>query len=72
MPRGGFCLPTPRHARHATFIACNSGSASPAGETRRYGFNMPLEQRELRAWGRNWSEGRIAECPRLQQKRLTS
>lgn len=64
----GFCRPTPRHTRHAKSIACNSGPALPAGETRRYGFNTPLEQRGLRARGRNWCEGRIAECPRLQQK----
>jgi hypothetical protein len=64
----GFCLPTPRHARHATSIASNAGRGSPAGETRRYGFNTSLAQRELRARGRNWVDGRIAECPRLQQK----
>jgi hypothetical protein len=57
----GRCVPTPRHARYATSVA------SPAGETGRYGFNTPLAQRELRARGRNWFEGRIAECPRLQQ-----
>ena len=62
-----FCLPTPRHARQATSIADNSGPASRTGETRRYGFEMPLAQRELRACERNWSEGRIAKCPRLQQ-----
>src|SRR5437879_3703320 len=65
--RRGFCRPTPRHARHATSIASNSGWASRTGKTRRIGFNTPLAQRELRARGRNWSEGRIAECPRLQQ-----
>ena len=65
----GFCLPAPRHARRATSIACNSGPASPAGETRRYGRNTPLAQRELRACEGNWSEGRIAKCPRLQQMR---
>jgi len=48
-------------------MACNSSPASLAGETQRYGFNTPLAQRELRARGRNWGEGRIAECPRLQQ-----
>jgi hypothetical protein len=68
----GFCLLTPRHTRQATFIASNSGPASPDGETRCYGFNTPLAQRELRAWGRNWNEGRIAKRPRLQQKRLSS
>jgi hypothetical protein len=55
----GFCLLTPRHTRQATFIASNSGPASPAGEIRRYGFNTPLAQRDLRARGRNWSEGGI-------------
>lgn len=70
--RRGFCLPTPRHRRHATSIACNSGPASPAGKTRRSGFNTPLAQRELRARGRNWVKGRIANCPRLQQERLSS
>jgi len=40
---------------------------SSVGEPRRYVFNSPLAQRELRARGRNWFEGRIAECPRLQQ-----
>jgi hypothetical protein len=63
----GFCLPTPRHARHATSIACNSGATSAAGETRRYGFNTALAQGGLRARGGNRFEGRIAECPRLQQ-----
>jgi hypothetical protein len=65
--RRPFCLPTPRNARHATSIACNSGLASLAGETGRYGFDMPLAQRELRACERNCNEGRIAKCPRLQQ-----
>jgi hypothetical protein len=64
----GFGLPTPRHARHATSLACESGPASPAQETWRCRFNTPLTQREVRAWGRNWCEGRIAKCPRLQQK----
>jgi hypothetical protein len=64
----GFCLPAPRHARHATSVACNSGAASPAGETRRSGFNTPLAQWALHARVRNWVKGRIAECPRLQQK----
>ena len=64
-----FSLPTPRHA---TSTVCNSGAASPAGEPWRCGSNTPLAQRELRARGRNWFEGRIAECPRLQQKRLLS
>jgi hypothetical protein len=63
----GFCLPTPRYARHATSMACNSSSGSSAGETWRCGFNTPLGQRRLRARGRSWFEGRIAECPRLQQ-----
>jgi hypothetical protein len=69
MHRGSFCLLTPRHARHATSIACNSGPVSPAGKTRRYGFNSPLAQRKLRARGRNWNEGRIADRPRLQHSR---
>jgi Helix-turn-helix domain len=65
----GFCRPMPRHARHGTSIACDSGPASPARETRRYKFNMTLApQRGLRAWGGSWFEGRIAKCPRLQQK----
>jgi hypothetical protein len=67
--RRGFRLPTPRHARHATSIARSSGPALPATETQRHGFNTPLaQQRELRARGRNWFRGRIAECPRLRQK----
>ncbi len=65
--RRGFGLPTPRFARRATSVACNSGPASTAGETWRNGFNSALAQRELRARGRNWFDGRIAECPRLQQ-----
>jgi hypothetical protein len=64
----GFCLPTRRLTRHATAITCNSVPASPAAETWRRRFNTPLPQRELRARGRNWFEGRIAKCPRLQQK----
>jgi hypothetical protein len=63
----GFYLPTPRHARQATSQACNSVPASLAGETGRYGFDMTLAQREVRAWEGNWNEGRIAKCPRLQQ-----
>ena len=63
----GCCLPTLRPARRSTSIARNSGPPSRAGETCRRRFNTPLTQRELRARGRNWCEGRIAECPRLQQ-----
>jgi hypothetical protein len=69
MHRGGFCLPTPRHARHATLIGCNSGPASLAGESGCYGFNTPLAQWQLRARGRNWFEGRIADRPRLQHSK---
>jgi hypothetical protein len=68
MHRGGFCLPAPRPARQLRSKACSSGPTSPAGESRHYQFNTPLAQRELRARGRNWFEGRIAKCPRLQQK----
>ena len=66
--RRGFSRLTPRRARHAISIARNSGPASPARETGRFGFNTHLAQRELRARGGSWFEGRIAECPRLQQK----
>jgi hypothetical protein len=67
MHRGGFFRPTPRPARRSTSLAYNSGPPSPAAETRRFRFNTPLEQQGLRARGRNWFEGRIAECPRLLQ-----
>jgi len=64
----GFCLPTPGHARRSTSIARNSAPPSRAGETWRRKCNAPIA-RELRAWGRSWCDGRIAECPRLQQNR---
>jgi hypothetical protein len=70
--RGGV---RPRKARHAvlpTSLAHDSGSTPEAVQIWGDGFNTPLAQRELRARGRNWSEGRIAKCPRLQQKRLSS
>jgi hypothetical protein len=66
MHRGGLSIDTPRLARHA--IARNSRSALPRVKTQYQEFNTTLAQRGLRARGRNWVEGRIAECPRLQQK----
>jgi hypothetical protein len=62
----GFYLTTPRQARYATSIPCNSDPASPTGE--HYGVNTPLAPMDRRARERNWCEGRIAKCPRLQQK----
>lgn len=46
-----------RDARHAISPLCDSGPTSPAGETRRFRFNSPLAQPELRAWGRNCGVG---------------
>ena len=56
---------TTRSARDIHCVQLRPGIT--VGETWRYGFNTLLAQRELRAQGRNWFEGRIAECPRLQQ-----
>lgn len=67
MPRGS-CLPGPPSHLRATLTACRSGSPSRVGDRWRGRFNASFAQRQLHAGGRNWFEGRIAECPRLQQK----
>ena len=70
--RGGRRLPKTWHAILPTSLARDSDSPLGAAETRDDGFNTPVAQWALHAWGRYWVEGRIAKCPRLQQKRLSS
>ena len=67
MPRGS-CVPGPPSHLRATLRACTSSSPSEAGERWHGRFIALLAQRQERARGRNWCDGRIAECPRLQQK----
>lgn len=70
--RGGVSLPTARHALLLTSVARDSNSLSEALEILGDGFSTPVVQWALQVRGRNWFEGRIAGCPRLQQKRLSS
>ena len=65
--RGGRRLPNTWHAILPTWLAHDSDSPPGAGETWDDGFKTPVAQWALRARGRYWVEGRIAECPRLQQ-----
>jgi hypothetical protein len=65
--RRGVDLPAQRQARCATSEALRFAPASPAGQSRQSGDDYLLSQRELRAGDRNWSEGRIAKCLRLQR-----
>ena len=63
----GLCLSIPWRDACATSIGTDSRSPLRAAEVRRGRFNVPVMQVALRARGRNWREGRIAECPRMQQ-----
>lgn len=72
MQLGRFSIGTQPRAPHATAVPRNSRSASQHAKTRCHESNRALVQRELRARGRHWFEGRIAECLRLQQKRPSS
>ena len=63
--RGGERVLEPRHAR--TSLTGEPGSPQESGEICSDGFDTPVAQRALHARGRNWIEGRIAVCPRLQQ-----
>lgn len=62
--------PKERHAVLTTFLACESDSPSEAVGVLGDGFSTPVLRWALQARGRNWVEGRIAACPRLQHKRL--
>ena len=64
--RGGVGPPNTRHVVLPTSIARGSSSPPGAGEICD-GFDSIVTQRALRARGGYWVEGRIAECPRLQQ-----
>jgi len=66
--RSGALLTRPRHAVLQTSLIRHSTSPTEAGQIGDHGFNASVAQRELRARGRNGFEGRIAKCPRLQQK----
>ena len=60
--------PNERHAVLPTSLARDSDWPSEPVEILGDGFNTPVAQWALHTRGRNWLEGRIAECPRLQQK----
>lgn len=66
--RGGEAPPRSRHAPPPTSTARDPNSVPTAGATWEVGFSTSLAQRVVHARGTNWFEGRIAECPRLQQK----
>ena len=66
--RRGSRLPGPPSPLRATLTASRSDSPARACDRWRGTFNTSFAQRQLRARGRNWCDGRIAECPRLQQK----
>ena len=71
--RGGVLLPRARHAALATSLVRHSGAPTEAGQIGVRGFHpSAAAQWALHARGRNWIDGRIAKCPRLQQKRLSS
>jgi hypothetical protein len=65
--RGRVLLARARHALLPISLVRHSGSPTEAGQIGDYGFNASVAQRELHARGRNWFDGRIAECPRLLQ-----
>jgi hypothetical protein len=65
--RGGVGPAKARHAVPPTCLARDSVSRPEAGQISDDGSNALRAHRELRARGRNWCEGRIATCPRLQQ-----
>src|SRR5580700_2872895 len=69
---GSALLATPRHAVLPASLMRHSASPTEAGRIGNDEFNMSVAQWALHARGRNWVEGRIAKCPRLQQKRLSS
>jgi len=66
MRRGVELLLSGRQARCATSEALRFAPTSPTGESRQFGDDRLPSQREPRAGDRNWSEGRIAKCLRLQ------
>jgi len=65
--RGGARPRTTWHAGLTAPIACHSDSLHEAGEICDDGCNTAVAQWALHARRRNWIEGRIAVCPRLQQ-----
>jgi len=65
--RGGVWPHNARHAVLPTSLARASDSLPEAGQICDEGFNASVAQWALHARGRNWVEGRIAVCPRLQQ-----
>jgi len=70
--RGGALLARPRHAVLPTLLTRHSPLPTETGQSGDYGFNASVAQRELGARGGFGVKGRIAKCPRLQQKRLSS
>jgi hypothetical protein len=66
--RGGVRPHNTRHAVLPTSLMRHSTSPTEAGQIGNNGFNMSVAQWALHARGRNWVEGRIANCPRLQQE----
>lgn len=65
--RRGVDLSSRHQARCATSEAFSFAPASPTGESRQFGDDHLLSQLEPRAGDRNWGEGRIAKCLRLQR-----
>ena len=67
--RGGVRPAKTRHVVVLTPLERDAHSPPGVGQIREreYRFNSSVAQGALHAGGRNWVEGRIAECPRLQQ-----
>jgi hypothetical protein len=70
--RGGVLLARARHAVLPTSLVRHSASPTEEGQLGDYGFNASVAQWALHARGGFGVKGRIAKCPRLQQKRLQS
>jgi hypothetical protein len=64
---GGVRPPKSRQAVLPKSFARDLYSPPGAGQIWDDGFNRSVAQSAVRARRRNWVEGRIAECPRLQQ-----
>jgi hypothetical protein len=70
--RGGVPLPTARDAVLLASLARRSDARLEIGEFWDDGFNTSVAKWALHSRGRISVKGRIAKCPRLQQKRLSS
>jgi hypothetical protein len=65
--RGGVRPAKTRHVVVPSPLERDSHSPQGMGQIREDRCNSSVAQWALRAGGRNWVDGRIAECPRLQQ-----